>query len=216
MKQHSRVQHAKWLLIVLVLVCSFFVPMSAQTAKAEGEARAGYANGFNEQFTRGASNWLIGAGRWTYGGGFVNGYGMYDDFGELWFRQSAYRNFDYEVRMKRVGCRECGNSIKFRDTGQNSGYFGYTNTGYFYIAAGFGSVWQDWMDWTFTTAIRRGDFNVLRVVASGNNYSFYINKRLVAYGNMSGLSSGVVGIEHYSEFPGGNILMIDYAVLKRR
>ena len=213
MKKHSTAQYLKVLLFTALIVCSFFVPMSAKTAKAEGVARAGSANVFNEQFTYYPRNWTVGNGSWAYGSGFLRGYGMYDDSGEIWYR-AGYTNFEYQVRMRRVGCSDCSNSIKFRDIGSKSGYFGYTNSGYFYVMARFGSDWKVWRDWTRSSAISRGGFNVLRVSTAGNNYWFYTNNRLVAYVLKSGLSSGVVGIEHYSQTPSGNFIDVDWAVLR--
>jgi hypothetical protein len=86
MKQHSTAQHStaqyvKWLLLAIVLVCSFFVPMESQKATAEGPARAGYLSTFNEQFSGYPSNWTVFRGRWTYGGGVVRGMGMAVNWG---------------------------------------------------------------------------------------------------------------------------------------
>jgi hypothetical protein len=59
--------------------------MSAQTAKAEGVARASYVNGFNEQFTSGAANWAILSGVWTFGSGFLRGNGTKNGNSQVYF-----------------------------------------------------------------------------------------------------------------------------------
>lgn len=214
MKQLCTVQHLKILLFTALIVCSFFVPMSSQTAKAEGVARAGYLSAFNEQFSSYPSNWNIFRGRWTYGGGVVRGLGTANGWGEIYYRRMTYRNLDYQVRMRRVGCHDCANSIRFRDSGVFSGAFSYTNSGSFTIGKEVGTSWQSWINWQATYAINRGGWNTLRVRAIGDTYWFYINNRLVASGYKSGLSSGFVGIQNYSDVARGNFLDVDWAVLR--
>lgn len=216
MKTHSTAQYLKWFLFAAVMVGSFFVPMASQKAKAEGVARAGYTNGFNEQFSGNPSNWTIFSGSWLYGGGTVRGIGRTNDFGEIYFKQAAYSNFDYQVRMKRTGCATCSNTLTFRDTGTNAGYFGYSKDGYYYIGAKFGSSYPMWKNWTPSSAIVKGGYNTLRVVATGNTYVFLINNKTVSTMVKSGLSSGVVGVRHYSIVSGGNYLDVDWAVLARK
>ena len=216
MKTHSTTQYLKWFLYAAVMVSSIFVPMSAHKAKAEGVPRAGYANGFNEQFNGYPSNWTIFSGSWLYGGGTVRGIGRTNDFGEIYFKQAAYSNFDYQVRMKRTGCAGCINNVTFRDTGTNAGYFGYNNNGFYSIEAKIGSYYYKWRNWTPSSAIVKGGYNTLRVVAKGNSYVFLINNKTVSTMVKSGLSSGVVGVELYSVVSGGNYLDVDWAVLARR
>ena len=218
MKSHSTAQHIKWLLLAVVLVCSFFVPMSAKSAKsakAEGVARAWYANGFNEQFNSYSWNWTFW-GDWYFGSGIVRGYGQTNDFGEIYFDQAMYTNLDYQVRMRRTGCASCSNTLTFRDTGTNAGYFGYTNTGYYYIQAKIGSNYYNWKNWTPSSAIVRRGYNTLRVVTIGNLYVFLINNKPVSTMVKNGLTSGYVGVQHFSYEPGGNYLDVDWAVLVKR
>jgi hypothetical protein len=214
MNQHSTIHYLKILLFTALVVCSFFVPMSAQTAKAEGDARAGNFSAFNEQFSGYPSNWTVFKGNWTYGGGVVRGLGKSYDWGEIYYRRSTYRNLDYQVRMRRVGCSNCANSIRFRDSGSFSGVFSYTNSGSYTIGKEVGTNWQSWINWQPTSAIYRGGWNTLRVKAVGDTYWFYINNRLVASGYKSGLNSGFVGIQHYSYTSAGNFLDVDWAVLR--
>ena len=214
MKTHSAAQYLKWFLFAAVMVGSFFVPMASQKAKAEGVARAGYANGFNEQFNGYPSNWTIFSGSWLYGGGTVRGIGRTNDSGEIYFKQAAYSNFDYQVRMKRTGCSNCSNQLTFRDSGTNAGFFGYSNNGYYFISAKFGSSYPFWKNWTRSSAIVNGGYNTLRVIATRNTYVFLINNKTVSTMVKSGLSSGVVGVRHFSFVPSGNYLDVDWAVLR--
>lgn len=221
MKQHSATRNLKWLLLSVLVVCGFLVPMSAQKAKAEDVVRAGYANGFNEQFTRGAANWSAGNGRWSIGSGMIRGIGLTGDITSAYFMPAKYQNFDYQVRMKRTGCAACGNGFLLRETTSTGVYFRYTNSGYFYLYSCNTIDCYDWKTATYSTAIIKGGFNVIRVVAINNVYKFYINNILVNQGTASGAYAsynkvGYVGVDFYSDKAAGNYLDVDYAILVKK
>jgi hypothetical protein len=95
-------------------------------------------------------------------------------------------------------------------------YFGYDNTGWYRVYACSGGSCTTWKNWTATTAIIRGGYNVLRVVAIRDTYQFYINNKLMTQGRASGFTSGFVGITFFSWVTAGNYLDIDYAILGRK
>lgn len=215
MKQHSTAFYLKCLIGIMILVCGLRIDWTRTHAEAKSiNQRANYASGFYDEFNYFTGNWSSWA-NWYYMGGFVRIYGKYDARPEIWFNKSGYTNFDYQVRMRRYGCNTCVSDIKFRDTGSRSGYFGYANNGYFTIYSKMNGINYTWLGWTRSTAISSGT-NVLRVVAVGNYYAFYINNRLVASGNRTGLNSGVVGIDFYSPTPSGNFLDVDWAYVARK
>ena len=216
MKTHSTAQYLKWALFVAVMVGSFFVPMASQKAKAEGVARAGYTNGFNELFTTGAVNWTIITGKWTYDSGFLRGNGVVNSYSSVYFNKSTYSNLDYNVRLKRRGCSDCENSVNVRWQGNRYVKFAYANTGYYKIEKCGSSGCVSVVGWTASGVINKGGFNVLRVVAVGNTYQYYINNRLVSTKSFTGYSSGSVGISMWTSVAAGNILDIDYAILKKK
>jgi hypothetical protein len=170
--------------------------------------RADYSRGFFDSFDGYKRIWS-NYGSMSFYPGFLRVFGLKNDRPEVWFNQKSYRNFYYSVRMKRSGCSTCVNDIKFRDTGLKSGYFGYTNNGYYTVYSNTGT----WIGWTKSAAINKGGTNELAVYAYGNYYQFYINNRLVASGNRVGLSTGVVGIDFYSPTRGGNFLDVDWVYL---
>jgi hypothetical protein len=190
--------------------------MSAQTAKAEGVARASYVNGFNEQFTSGAANWAILSGVWTSGSGFLRGNGTKNGNSQVYFYKSAYTNLDYKVRMKRLGCVGCVNAILVRWAGANSVSFAYSNSGKYSIYKATGSGGSYVENWKTSTYIVPNGLNVLRVIAIGNVYQFFINDNRVAIKTLTGYTSGNVGISLGSDASSGNRLDIDYAILVKK
>jgi hypothetical protein len=71
------------------------------------------------------------------------------------------------------------------------------------------------MGWTTTSAINQGSaWNVLRVIANGSNFSFYINGTSVWTGSDSSHTSGRVGVGFYrSASSTGDGFWVDYATL---
>jgi hypothetical protein len=218
--QHSTAQHIKWLLIAVVLVCSFFVPISAQKAKAEGVARASYVNGFNDQFTANNGNWASWSGSWSYKAGVVRGLGQKDKTSGIEFTKAQYSNFEYQVRMKRVGCATCTNELYIRSSTVGTIYYGYTNSGFFTIYSCNSVSCFTWQSFKASPKIIKGGFNTLKVLAINNNYQFYINNSLVSSGTVSGpltlMKKGYVGIDFYSASATGNSLDVEFAILVKK
>jgi hypothetical protein len=190
--------------------------MSSKTVNAEAVARAGYANGFNEQFTTSASNWNVLAGKWTFGAGILRGNGLVNGFSSLYFSKATYANFDYQVKMRRTGCPNCSNSIWVRTVGDERVKFTYTNLKDYTITAVTSNGYKTIQPWVKSSAIISGAYNVLRVVAVRNSYEFYVNNRLVKKFTYIGQSSGYVGVELFSWVTTGNYIEVDYAILNKK
>ncbi len=178
--------------------------------------------GFSSPFTSNATGWVAHKGLWTLeGSNYLTTMGVASKASSI-SHINNYSTLTYEARMKRTGCAGCANVIIIRgnptldSTGWwNTEYtFNYTNNGLF-------SVWRDsygtyvpLQDWTSTSAINQGGWNLLEVTANGSTLRFYINSQLVWYGSDSAYPSGRVGIGIYrSSTSVGDKLYVDYAQL---
>ena len=94
----------------------------------------------------------------------------------------AYANFDFVARVKRTGSGlniitvRMGDKFDSVNLGYRGYLFGYANWGEFnvYKIDGNGVLFRI-QEWTPTEAIVMNGWNVLRVVAIGNHFTFYIN-----------------------------------------
>jgi hypothetical protein len=185
------------------------------------------SGGFNSQFDGHADGWVSYAGTW-----YID-----SDMGVLWTEgiegttssvsyTEDFDNFDYQVRLGRLGSDTSANRIYVRGTPSPlltgnrwySGYaFQYNRNGQYSIFKYMpnGDTVQI-QGWTSSSAINQGDYyNILRVVANGSDFSFYINGTLVWQGSDTTYSSGVVGIGMYRAASTGltEQLIVDWAVL---
>ena len=199
-------------------MCSFFVPMSAKSAKAEGVARAGYVNGFNDQFTANSGNWapLYGSS-WSYKSGVISGKGQTKKWTGITFGKAQYANFEYQVKMKRMGCDTCTNQLFIRSSKVGTIYFEYTNSGFYKIYLCDSVSCRTFKDYTASDKIVKGGFNTLKVNARPHELYFYIN----GYGLKGILYSGpaktgYVGVDFYSTSAVGNSLAVDFAILVKK
>lgn len=213
---HSSKHVLVWLQRMIIIALAIAFTQTAPVSAAPQSLARDYPSGFNDQFTNSASNWGIIAGRWSYGGGILRGNGIKNGFSKVLFSKSTYANFDYMVKMRRTGCPNCPNEIILRNTTKGAVYFAYSNIGSYRVYACSSTRCVNWKNWTATTAINQGGYNVLRVVAVGDTYQFYINNRLMTQGRASGFTSGFVGIDFFSWVTAGNYLDIDYAILNRK
>lgn len=178
--------------------------------------------GFNSPFTSNAEGWMVHKGLWNLeGSNYFTTVGVAGKASSI-SHLDDYSVLTYEVRMKRTGCTGCANVLIIRgnpvlDTvgWWNTEYtLNYTNTGLF-------SVWRDsygtytpLKNWTSTTAIVKGGWNTLKVIADGPSLYFYINNVLVWTGSDSTYSSGRVGIGMYRNTTStGDKLYVDWAQL---
>jgi hypothetical protein len=180
---------------------------------------------FNSQFTNNIAGWQPVNGKWllsTDGNGLYHTAGLVNLFASTRHTQT-YRNLIYEVKMQRSGCTYCANALIIRgdpqplDSVKNWGtgyYFEYTNSGYVSVWKVDNGVVIPLLDWTSHPAIKQGNWNVLRVTASGNTLKFHINGTKVWSGTNSSYREGAVGIAMYKEvFTFGNRLRVDWARL---
>jgi hypothetical protein len=177
-------------------------------------------NGFDSQFTSNYDGWAKHRGKWklrktNY---FVTT-GKDNMFSSIGYN-SQYYPVEFEARMKRAGCTSCSNNIVIRGTGtkftaagdwKNSYTFQDTNNGNY-------SVWKinkfaitALQGWTSSSAINKGGFNTLKVIAKGKNMQFFINGTLVWSGSDSDLKAGRVGIQMYRYLLDGDKLTVDWA-----
>ena len=178
--------------------------------------------GFNSPFTSNATDWVKHKGVWTLeGSDYFTTVGVASKASSI-SHINNYSSLTYEARMKRTGCDGCANVLIIRGnptldaTGWwNTEYtFNYSNSGLF-------SVWRDsfgtyvpLQDWTSTTAINQGGWNLLEVTANGSTLRFYINSQLVWSGIDSAYPNGRVGIGMYrTSTSTGDKLWVDYAQL---
>ncbi len=118
------------------------------------------------------------------------------------YNPGSFNNFDYQVRMRRIG-GDTLNAVIFRAGNRfntlgdiyPSYWFGYTNVGSYNIyrvnADGTLTMIQDW---TYSSAIARHDWNTLRVVAKGSTFNCYINGTLVRTFTDGSFNNGRVGV----------------------
>jgi hypothetical protein len=174
---------------------------------------------FNHNFNNSHPGWKTVTGAWSHiNSKFYRGTTATDSWGTLQYKDK-YKNGTFVVRMKRLGCSSCSSGIFVRGIPTplapfnrwDQGYlFNYTNNGNFSIWRMEGSSETALVGWTASPAIRKGKWNVLKVVFSGNTMKFYINGTLVANVSDSLYKRAFLGIGFYRDIDStGNRLLID-------
>jgi uncharacterized repeat protein (TIGR02543 family) len=181
--------------------------------------------GFDSQFNGDADGWLAHSGDWAYDDNYLYTYGIKGSASSVSY-DDKFANFDYQVKMKRFGEDTVANRLiirgkpnpLFSDNTWSSGYyFQYTTGGsYSVFKINPNGTLAALQGWTYASAIVQGsEWNILRVVASGNNLSFFINGKQVWKGMDLSFSTGQVGIGMYID-PSSILqeeLVVDWAVL---
>ena len=186
---------------------------------------ASTSTGFDSQFNDSATGWTSVAGNWGLtGNAWYMSYGVVSKWASANY-PATFANFDFQAQLFRYGCDYCANHLIVRGTANPLGadndwysyyIFQYNRYGQFSVwkrvAGGSYDALQIWSD---TAAVNKYNaWNVLRVIASGGNLSFYINGVLVWAGTDSSLSSGRVGIGMYrAPDSSGDQLYVDWATL---
>ena len=205
------------LLILFVVASTLLFPVAAFP-----EERS-FLRGFTEQFTSNPVNWGVAKGRWTYGGGYIYGTPtVRDAFNSVFFTQALYSTLDYTVKMRRQGCSSCTNGIIVRGSGPvmsdglwaNGMYFVYSNRGNFVIYKMVGGRPTILKGSTPSNRIVNGGWNTIRVTAVRNVYKLYINNAFVTQVSDASRTNGYVGVQMYSDQVSGNLLTVDWAILK--
>jgi len=175
--------------------------------------------GFASDFKNNAEGWSQQTGNWSVSGGSYNTSGVSGYYATTAY-EGSYENFTYRAYVKRVGTRNYVNNILMRGTpapiggenNWNNAYdFGYSNAGYFRVVKWVnGSI--TWLQgWAATTAVVEGEWNEMKVVASGSSLSFYINDTLVWQGTDGSISSGRVGVGLSTNTTDNNQIYVDSA-----
>ena len=103
-------------------------------------------------------------------------------------------DLDVSVAAQRTGGPRDGYyGILFRYIRDRGYVFEVTDDGYFNVATQTPSAYTPLIDWTRSSAIKTGQVNFLRVVASGNKFAFYINEQQVATLSDSQYQHGSIG-----------------------
>ena len=150
----------------------------------------------------------------------------------MYYNLAQYDNFDYSARVRRTGgIYNDGSDDQYPfsniavRTGTNfdpvtkswyPGYFfGYTNNQYYYIGKTDETNYVTFLkEFTLCSAIKPNAWNILRVVAIGDTFKFYINGTLVETVSDSARSKGYVGSQFYVFESGGSTKYeIDWAQL---
>jgi len=179
--------------------------------------------GFDSQFNGSATGWYSYAGLWYMGASYLYSPGVDDAFASA-ANSDTFSDFDYQVRMRRLGSESASNGVIVRGdpyplgSGNrwNEGYaFYYQTTGAFSVFRYDSGIAVALQGWTSSDAIITGEaWNTLRVVAEGPQLYFYINGAQVWSGRDENYSSGKAGLLMYSQTGSSDELQVDWAVLK--
>jgi hypothetical protein len=187
-----------------------------------------FAIGFSSQFNRSMSGWARKAGAtWYVGSSYMYTGGVNEKFSSVYRNDGQFSNFDYSARVRRVDGSDgwsypaqyltvrMGTQVESDENQWYPGYiFGYTDLGSY-------SIWEMHSDgsysaiqsWTYTSALKPYDWNVLRVVASGSYFYFYINGTLVCAFYDSTRTTGYVGMQMFKEYGITTQFQVDWATL---
>lgn len=182
---------------------------------------------FNSQFNGNKNGWAkVGTIPWS-----VNDTEMYTTGAAYkcssvrWTFSQAYKNFDYSARVKRPAgtpdynliylAVRMGNVVHPTYNCWAPGYiFGYMDSGYASIWKGNAeNNWVSLYSATFTDAIKPNQWNVLRVVVKGSQFTYYINGKLIATITDSTYKLGFVGLRTWTEGTTASKFLVDWAKL---
>jgi hypothetical protein len=160
--------------------------------------------GFNSQFNGSSSGWTPYYGSWSIANNqwyFAPGDGEF--YVSSGYSAENYGDFDLQARVATTKPHEAyllvrGTPLPL-DEGKdwNSSYsFGFDVNGFYTVGKVVNGEWTVLQPWTPTTNYNLGgNWNILRVVASGSNLSYYNNGTLVWSGVDNSLTSGQIGFE---------------------
>jgi photosystem II stability/assembly factor-like uncharacterized protein len=182
------------------------------------------AGGFYSDFNGSAAGWVSHSGTWGVDSQYLVTYGLPGTSSSVSYAED-FSDLDYQARVMREGCDLCANRLIVRGTpyplsSSNHWYneyvFQYTRNGYFMVTKKVtGDDTAILQDWTVSAAINPWDaWNILRVVANGSTFAFYINGTLVWVGSDASMSAGRVGLGMYrSADSTGDVFRADWASL---
>jgi len=178
--------------------------------------------GFDTQFNGTVSAWTRKAGgTWgIYSGSYYSTTGLTNKWSSAYF-QRVFSSFDYEALVKRDSSQDfnfmvirAGVKVDATDSLWYPAYlFGYHNGKYY-------SIWRvnnngsftAIQNWAYSSYIKPNDWNKLRVVASGADFKFYINDKIVKMFTNHTYVNGYVGFITYHGSSSSRF-MADWATL---
>jgi len=179
--------------------------------------------GFNSQFKGSLVGWDIVSGGWYTDIDYLYTEGITNTWASV-KHTNSFIDFDYRVKLQRLGCDGCANSILVSGSpapisGSGDWYTGYrfqyTRSGLYSVSYTYNGNLVIAQDWTASGAIAQGNnWNTLRVISRNNGFYFYINNKLAWSGPNNLPTLGQVGISMYRDASGpGNLLKVDWATL---
>ncbi len=180
--------------------------------------------GFKTTFTGTMEGWSkIGPVRWYADATSIYTNSKYGYWSSAYYKKTPYTDFDFSARVKRTSDAHWANYITVRmgkgilDYGYDwfPGYiFGYTNSGYFSVfQMNSDGSYINIIPWTFTSAIKQYEWNILRVCSAGTWFDYYINGALVAEISSPSWNSGFVGFTTYKGEDTSSKFKVDWAAL---
>jgi hypothetical protein len=179
-----------------------------------------FKHGFNGSMGTFASK---GGGTWSIDSGmYLHTEGLAQKWTSAYSTRGRYTDFDYSVKTRRLGdgtvfiAARMGNLTKTESFEWYPGYrFGYCDSGEFAVfrinADGSKTIIQPW---TFSAVINPQGWNVLRVVAQGSEFSYYINGNLMLTFTDATFKRGFVGVTARRETTApGYVWDVDWARL---
>ena len=180
----------------------------------------------NSQFTGSMAGWEAkGVVPWHVNESEMYTNGKLGMWSNVYYKKAQFSDFDYSVSIKRTADANWANYITVRMGSDLSdvyyknfwypGYiFGFTNSGAFsvFLMNSDGS-YTNLMPWTYTSAIKGYDWNILRVYAKGSTLKYYINDFLVYSLTDTNRVDGYVGIITYKGEDTKSKLKVDWAKL---
>ena len=179
---------------------------------------------FNSTFNATAAPWKPVVGAWAISNAaYLTSPGVANTYSSIQF-PSPYADLTFQAKLYRKGCVTCSTGLFIRGNPASLGVpekwwqpsyeFDYSNNGYFLIYKNYANgSFVLIKNWTSTTAINKGGWNTLKVVAVGKLIKFYINGILVYQFNDPSFRIGRVGIHFWRDAATTNRLFVDYARL---
>ena len=164
---------------------------------------------FNAQFNGNANGWYAKGGTWYIGSEYLYTAGSNDGAGANAYRPiTTYTNFDFSARMRRTAnARSTGLGVRMGSSLGASNYW-YPGYAFYYDNTGEYSIFRRYSDgggvalqgWTATSAVDTYDWNVLRVIAVGPTFHFFINGTYLVSVVDATYNEGYVGFIMYSGY----------------
>jgi hypothetical protein len=183
----------------------------------------GSSTGFNSQFNGAATGWTTHSGSWTTDSAYYRTDGLLNAWSTASYGVN-FASFEYEARVWRYGCSFCANQLIVRGAptsfasnyGWNNYYiFQYSRDGRYSVWKSVNGVPTPLQSWVSSSAVQTNNaWNILRVIANGSSFYYYINGVLVWTGSDASFAAGRVGLGMFRDATStGNTFYVDWATL---